>query len=608
MSLLLHPESLSPDPLYGRKGVGGDSFQTAAVLHPVACLRAAPDSAAVRSWAARLGRFRPAAPLLLKSEAGRWDLVLDFGTEVEGELEVALSGGPCRLTAGFGESIPEAEGWGMPTTHPLQAVEWVAESARARNRFPSRGFRFVRLQAHDAPARMTLESVRVRAVFGFRERKGDFLCSDSRFQRAWQTSVYTVRLCARETMYWDGIKRDRHGWFGDARVMQETADAVFHDPRPAGAMLEGQLPVDGWAMGIPGYSFDAAAMFRQQLLAHGTGAPGLSAAYGRLRAMLEWAARTQCNGAGLITRDPKQAYFSTVCFFDWSPMPLGGRFEDLAPLQCQHLEALRFMAQSAAWLGKGEDAARWTRRADRLARVIRRRFQAPGSGLLHHTLRRTTTGWLPMFNAILDPQRRYLDLYHKKTDAGPSGPSRHVLALAWRAGLLDTPALRRAALSLFRSRRLPEPQTPYFHYFVQDARSHCGDASGGLAAMLEYVGGQLEANDSATVWEWHVPGEGPMARLALGDWPKSLCHGWGSGLVPLAQRHLLGIRPLEPGYRAVELAPLVDAAMDVEATVPTSFGPIRALKSRRGRWTFKVPVEIEIRNSGPASIRRERGS
>jgi hypothetical protein len=607
MSLLLHPSSLSPDPLYGRAGGGGNSFLSTRVLHPVECLRAFPPRPAVQAWGAGLDRFKPPGPLALVPADGRWELVLDFGTELEGGLELAVSGGPCRLYVGFGESVPEAEGWGTPTDHPRQVVEWIIGRPAARRRFDPRGFRFVRLQAHDVRNPMTLESAAVRAVFGFRARKGDLLCSDARLQRAWQASVYTVRLCSRENQYWDGIKRDRFGWFGDARVMQETADAVFHDPRPAGAMLAEQLPPDRWAMGIPGFSFDAAALLRRQILAHGIGAPGVREGYRRVRALLDWAARTQCDSRGLITRDPAQEYFSTVCFFDWSPMPLGGPFEDLAPLQCQHLEALRSAARVAAWLGEAADAARWTLRADRLARVIGRRFRAPGGGL-HHTLRRSVPEWLPMFNAILDPARRFLDRYHRKADCGPSGPSRHSMALAWRAGLLQTPAARRAALAVFRSRRLPALQTPYFQYFEQDARAGCGDAAGALAAMRDYVAGQLEANDSATVWEWHVPGEGPLERLALGDWPKSLCHGWGSGLVPLVQRALLGIRPVEPGFSVVELAPSGAAGLAVDATVPTPFGPIRARREKRGPWTVRAPVEIEIRNTGPDAVRRERGS
>ena len=69
------------------------------------------------------------------------------------------------------------------------------------------------------------------------------------------------------------------------------------------------------------------------------------------------------------------------------------------------------------------------------------------------------------------------------------------------------------------------------------------------------------------------------------------------GLVPLAQRHLLGIRPVGPGYRSIVLAPAALVAMDIEATVPTPFGPISASKSRRGGWTFRVPKEIEICNN-----------
>jgi hypothetical protein len=31
----------------------------------------------------------------------------------------------------------------------------------------------------------------------------------------------------------DGVKRDRHGWFGDARITKETIDLTFSTPLQA---------------------------------------------------------------------------------------------------------------------------------------------------------------------------------------------------------------------------------------------------------------------------------------------------------------------------------------------------------------------------------------
>jgi hypothetical protein len=120
-------------------------------------------------------------------------------------------------------------------------------------------------------------------------------------QRVWQSAVYTTRVCSRPDSFWDGVKRDRVGWYGDARVTQLVADAAFADPGPSAAMLA-ILPTDRWTMGIPGYTFAAIAMLRQLILAHGLDQPGVRELFERVRAVMRWARETQLNRSGLIVR------------------------------------------------------------------------------------------------------------------------------------------------------------------------------------------------------------------------------------------------------------------------------------------------------------------
>ena len=70
----------------------------------------------------------------------------------------------------------------------------------------------------------------------------------------------------------------------------------------------------------------------------------------------------------------------------------------------------------------------------------------------------------------------------------------------------------------------------------QAARAELGEATAAILAMRDFVGQQLETYDSSTVWEWYEPWIDDIRSVRLGDWPKSLCHGWGSGAVPLAPR------------------------------------------------------------------------
>jgi hypothetical protein len=530
--------------------------------------------------------------------------VLDFGTELEAELEVVVAAKTCcNVCVGFGESALEVEGLGLSPNVP-GVPAWVehrhiASAGRQRLSFEARGFRFVRIAFPEAGSMLRLVSVIAHAFFACRDRLGDLRCSDARFQRVWQASLYTARLCTRPDAYWDGIKRDRVGWYGDARITQMSMDTAFDDPTPAETMLL-QLPVNAWANAIPIYSFDAIAMFRQMLLRYGV-RPASREIYERVRRMLAWTATTHTNADGLFVRNPDTTYFFGIGFLDWSPMPLGGRFEELAWMQLRYVEALRLAAEVAGWLGRPGDASGYQARASQLSRLCMRRFHRSGTGFVH-TLNRTVRQW-----EKLGPDNHYRTTYVERKRQGASGPSRHSCSLAVWAGLCGSPQLRAEVLAVLDDVRVAPVITPYFAYYEQCARAECGDAAGALVRMRDYVGEQLEQSDGATVWESYEPDVEDFRRWGLGSWPKSLCHGWSSGLVPMTTRYLLGVQPLSPGFGAVSLRPLARASWAYQADIPTPRGPIRVLcdKARAPVW-YQVPRAIKIAAPVPAGVSVDR--
>ena len=107
-------------------------------------------------------------------------------------------------------------------------------------------------------------------------------------------------------------------------------------------------------------------------------------------------------------------------------------------------------------------------------------------------------------------------------------------------------------------------------------------------------------DDSPTVSEYYEPEIRDFARWSLHGFPKSMCHGWSSGMVPLVTRCLLGVRPVAPGYRQVALDPAPGGVVSsfksqvsssgpdngvnctFAATVPTPYGPINICRAVRG--------------------------
>ncbi|MBD3239789.1 MAG: Bacterial alpha-L-rhamnosidase [Chitinivibrionales bacterium] len=521
-------------------------------------------------------------------------LVVDFGTELEGALELAVTAREsATVIVAFGESVPEAESWGLETRcrEQLPPKEmWQIDGKGAhRVAYSSRGLRFVRLHFFDLTGPLTLTFMRVRARFTFDKRRGDFACSDRLLQRVWQSSVYTARLCTMPDTIWDGIKRDRVGWYGDARITKETIDTVYFDPRPSVPMMT-RLPTDAWANEIPVYSFDCIAMLRQHLAMFGTDDARAVDVFEHIEAMLAWAERTQVNRRGFLVRNDNVKYQFGIGFIDWSPQPRGGRFEELSWLQCSYVEALRNAAVVAQWLGHAQAARRYDAQARRLAAKVRSRFWRKGAGF-DHTLNKTHRG---PWRMPLQEGEHYRETYLDRIRLGPSGPSRQSTARAVWAGILDDSQMRFSLAKVFRNPRIPAIITPYYRYYENMARAACGDVDGALLDMRDYVGQMLQTYDSATVWESFEPEVQGIRAYSLGTWPKSMCHGWSSGMVGLVYRHVLGIDIAAPGYARVTLNPRSDLNMTFEATVPTPHGPLRCVKPQRnGPVEYTVPQGIE---------------
>lgn len=603
----LHKASLSPDPTCGQKvrTCGGNRVTKTIYPHVLVDCSDAKTSL----WGRMLHLHRkPVSVELRPDAAGRISLVLDFGTELDGVLELSIEARrPGVALACFGESREEAEEWGICNRSPWHIVpkeKWDYVAGRRRHRFVQRGFRFIKLQFFDVKDRLTLCGLSVDASFTFEKQQGEFQCSDTLFQEVWQASVYTARLCARPDDIWDGIKRDRWGWFGDARIGKETLDAAFFSPGPSESMLL-RMDTDKWANGIPNYSFDGIAMFKQHLLAFGLDRPCIPEVYKRIKALLSWCEKTQTDSHGLLTRRNETDYFFKVGFCDWSPLPDGGRFEELSWLQCAYAEALQDAALIAGWLGKKADAARYAEQAARLRTVIRKRFWNPRKGF-EHTLN------------ICEPENRwgkerhggaphYQGTYVDGKKLGPSGPSRQANARAVWAGVCDD-AMKRVMLNkVFRNANVPPIITTFYKYYEQMARAACGDAAGALLEMRNYMGCMVRDHDSSTIWEWFEPEVKGVRALDLGNNPaknddiviaKSLCHIWGSGTVGLAQQYLLGLEPVAPGFAKIRMHPSAVLPWTFEAAVPTPHGILKIWKDKPdGPVEYQTPKGIQIANA-----------
>ncbi len=630
-ALYLHAQTLSPDPSLGQAliDLGGNRFGLD--VHPHALLRSVPADAATSAWADRLHLHRQPGPLTLATVGSYAELLLDLGTEVEGWPELTLEAtASVSVVADFGESVEEAEGLVLGLT-PLPTVSLAVAAGRQCVRFdlaryrnegsggvfgpaeaipgdtrPSwqgglaqRACRFVRLRLVSAADAIIVHGFVIRAEFTGPHPTGSFTCADARWQRLWWTSLYTARLCTRRDAFWDGPKRDRSGWYGDARIIQLAWLAGWCDKEPAAGMLT-RIPVDYWPGGVPGYSADGLAMLQQQLMVHGD-SPEVRAAYARVVQMLTWVATSQCGADGLVQRRDGVQLFGDIGFTDWSEMPQGGRLEELASPQCKILELWRLAAVLAHRLGDQPQAVLCEQRATALASVLRQRFWRPALGMIH-TLNHVGLVPNPHLPASGHAERTYV----KGIALGESGPSRQANVLALLTGVVDNKDLP-TALAVINSPDLPPVITPYFHWYMAEARARGGDRAGALRAFANYVGGHIEAEGAATIWELYDPRVRDLRRfsghLEQGhEWQLSLCHGWGAGFVPLVAQHLAGISITAPGYRSIRCAPAPGTDRAFHLTTPTPLGPLTIEGDGRGKHLCRAPSGMMVEASDTVEV------
>ena len=498
----------------------------------------------------------PGVPRTLTLDAGAGEglgssVVLDFGEEFFGgvRLEVVGAGpeGSCRVRVRLGESVSEA----IAGTYVDRRAEVRAGS---KLEVGVTGFRFARLDVEDAGGwvefAIPLAYGRERDV----PRVGSFATDDPRLDRAWEVGARTAHLCAQD-LIWDGIKRGRTVWAGDIHPAWNALAAAY-GPQPVVAasldQLRGRTAGDGgevrdWMNDIPAYSLWWVICQAEWHLYTGD------------RAYLDRQAGYLSGLLGLILAgigpDGREA-FEGWRYLDWATT------RDVDAIAAGYHGLTAWALRSAAWLfGILGDPANAARCAGGLAR--------------------------------------------SESGPPPATASKQARALLVLGGLADAVATNREVLSVDPAAGL----TPFLGYHVLEARAMAGDHAGAHALIRDYWGAMIDRG-ATTFWEdfdvdWLagsgridavVPegardihaGIGRNARRGLG---LSLCHAWSAGPTAWLSRHVLGVRPVEPGCRAVRVEPHLGDLTRAEGTFPTPLGPIAVRHRRRGDGTIETEVD-----------------
>ncbi|MBN1816003.1 MAG: hypothetical protein JW828_01495 [Sedimentisphaerales bacterium] len=503
-------------------------------------------------------------PCVLKTEKGDSGILLDFGKELHGGVQIMVwhtkENQPVRLRVRFGESVSEAmsdPGGEKNATndHAIRdqniLVPWLGTAEMGNT-----GFRFVRIDLAEENSFVQLKAV--RAVFLYRDLDylGSFCCSDQRLNQIWQTGTYTVHLNMQDYL-WDGIKRDRLVWIGDMHPETMSILAVFgaHEVIPKSLdLIRDETPLPRWMNGISSYSMWWILIHHSWYL-YTADADYLQQQREYLTGLLE----QLCGHVGPDNREALPPHR----FLDWPS-------SDNAPAIHAGLHSLLVMtleagAQLCEVLGENQTQADCLDAANRLRKHI----------------------------------------------PDPSG-SKQAAALMALAGLAEAVSLSRDVMAVDGAHRM----STFYGYYVLQARAMAGDYQGAMDCIGQYWGAMLDLG-ATTFWEdfdlkWTEnaaridelvpPGKkdihGDFGNYCYKGFRHSLCHGWASGPTAWLSEHVLGIQFVEPGGAVIRIDPHLGDLAWAEGTYPTPKGLLRVrhVKQADGAISSRIqaPPGIKI--------------
>lgn len=493
----------------------------------------------------------PREPATVEPTADGW--FVDFGKETFGYVRLHGIRGRGGLTAYYGESREEAEDRERCVLLDRVAVDGAEGDVFT---FPeSRAFRYVQL----VPDSGELELASVSMLYEYLpvEYRGRFRSSSARLNAIWDTSVYTFHLNTRE-FFFDGIKRDRWVWSGDAYQSFLMNYYSFFDREVVKRTLialRGKDPVVAHMNTILDYSLYWFAGIYDYYLYTGDAA-FVRSQYERMISLMDFCLGRR-NGEGMM-----EGIGEDWVFVDWADLDNAGEVSAIQLLLCRSLETMALVAEL---VGDGGRVPEYRRLAEELRAKVMGIFWDEAKGGFVHGRRDGT---------LSDKVTKYPNMF------------------ALMFGYLDEAQTESVKRNVMLNPEVQGIKTPYMRFYELAALCEVGEHRFVLGELLDYWGGMLDLG-ATSFWEEYDPKQSGREHLAMYGMPygRSLCHAWGASPIYLLGKYFLGVRPLSPGYGTFVAEPRLGGLDWMEGTVPIGSGEaeiymdahkIRARANREG--------------------------
>ena len=508
------------------------------------------------------------------------ELLISFGEEVAGRIEVQGSGG--TVSIGTGESKGEALHGPWGGVHTLNLADGDIQST------PWSAFRYATV-SFSGRGPIDIKTLRLDFKYYPVQYRGAFACSDPLLTKLWYTGAYTAHLCMQEQI-WDAPKRDRAMWMGDLQVSGQVINNIFLDRflmeltmRELRQAVQGGQPATAlpatYVNNIPGYS-DAWICGLADFYRH-TGAIGyIRSQHQLLLSMLRYM-RQGFNRKNIFTNKHDK-----WCFVDWAPQLNGATPQADMATDLYTCWAVQRAVSLLKAMGDTANAAKYAYWDQQLIHAARRYLVDPKT----HTYTNLRQVNAMAIDAHVADARQRRAIYRQIL--APSCPS-------WK-----------------------QIATPYYNNFVLFAVGHLGHTLEGLNFARKYWGGMIREG-ATTFWEHYDPSwPKKHFHLHLNDdvgngYAVSLCHGWSTGVTNWLTEHVLGVKPRSGGFARTVIVPHLGDLRWASGRVPTPHGNIViSVKAKHEADSIRLTLPPGIRtlvgvrgrsvtvNGHPATIAR----
>lgn len=488
-------------------------------------------------------------------------ILLDFGKEIHGGIQLVtgdIQGDKtAKIRVRFGESVSEAmSNIGEKNATNEHAIrDAIIEIPRWGNiELGNTGFRFVRVDLLQKDIEIQIKEIRAKLIYQDIPYLGSFHSSDSLLNKIWMTGAYTVHLNLQDYL-WDGIKRDRVVWIGDIHPEVSTVNAVFgyNESVPRSLDLSRDItPLPEWMTRISSYSMWWIITHRDWYMHNGN--------LDYLKKQKEYLIPLTRQLISMIDENGSEK-LNGWRFLDW---PTSKNNEAIhAGLQALMVRSLS--ASSEICLILNEKAV-----SDECLTAINKLK----SYIPTHANSKQAAALLSL-SELMSP---------KDADA-----------IITNGGVKDF--------------------STFYGYYMLQAMAKSGNYEGAINSIRQYWGGMLSVgattfwedfnidwlNNASRIDELPQPGKkdihGDYGAYCYKGLRHSLCHGWASGPTAWLSEHVLGIKVVEPGCKAIKIEPFLGDLSFVEGTYPTPFGVItvKHTKDKNGEIKSEVNVPKGVR-------------